>query len=89
METYSPEEIKKILEVLNSVNSKIRKLKGAEPTRLEKQIRYLEQRLKFFNPTKEMLGYIINHVETSKKKLDPILMQKLRDEFSKKRNENF
>jgi primase-polymerase (primpol)-like protein len=84
METYIPEEVKKLLEMLNSLNAKIKKIKNAEPTRLEKQIRYLEQRLKFFNPTKEMLGYIINQAEKSKKKLDPVLLAKLKEEFAKK-----
>jgi len=84
METYSPEDVKKLIEMLNSVNRKIKKIKGAEPTKLEKQIRYLEQRFKFFNPPKEMLVYIINHSEHSKSKLDPILLEKLRAELTKK-----
>jgi hypothetical protein len=84
METYSPEEVKKLIKILNSINAKIKKIKGAELTKLEKQIRYLEQRLKFFNPTKEMLGYIINQAEYSKIKLDPVLLEKLKSEFIKK-----
>ena len=84
METYSPEDVKKLIHMLNSINAKIKKVKDAEPTKLEKQIRYLEQRLKFFNPTKEMLAYIINHAEHSKIKLDPVLLEKLKDEFNKK-----
>jgi cell division septum initiation protein DivIVA len=84
METYIPEEVKKLLEMLKSINAKVKKVKGAEPTKLEKQIRYLEQRLKYFNPTKEMLGYIINHAEHSKLKLDPILLEKLKEEYVKK-----
>ena len=84
MEKYNSEEVKKILAMLNSINSKVKKVKGIEPTRLEKQIKYLEQRLKFFNPSKEMLGYIISHAEKSKEKLDPALFQKLKDEFAKK-----
>lgn len=84
METYNPEEVKKLIQMLNSINSKVKKVKGAEPTRLEKQIKYLEQRLKFFNPTKEMLGYIINHAEHSKLKLDPVILEKLKNEFIKK-----
>jgi uncharacterized protein YpuA (DUF1002 family) len=84
METYEPEEVKKIIEMLNKINAKIKKVKDAEPTKLEKQIKYLEQRLKFFNPTKEMLAYIINHAEHSKAKLDPVLLEKLRNEFNKK-----
>jgi predicted component of type VI protein secretion system len=84
MEKYNPDEVKKLIEMFTSINVKIKKIKDAEPTRLEKQIRYLEQRLKFFNPTKEMLGYIINQTEKSKKKLDPILLAKLKEEFAKK-----
>jgi hypothetical protein len=83
METYNPEEVKGLIAMLNSINSKIKKIKDAEPTRLEKQIRYLEQRLNFFNPTKEMLDYIIGHAEKSK--LDPILLKKLKEELAKKR----
>lgn len=82
---YEPEEVKKLIEMLKSINAKIKKHDGAEPTRLEKQIRYLEQRLKFFNPTKEMLGYIINLAEKSELKLDPILLEKLKSEYLKKR----
>jgi len=85
METYSPEEVKKLIEMLKSINAKVKKSKGAEPTRLEKQIKYLEQRLKFFNPTKKMLGYIISQAEHGKIKLDPLLLEKLKDEFNKKR----
>lgn len=82
METYAPDEVKQILSMLHSIKKK--KNKNGEPTRLEKQIKYLEQRLKFFNPTKEMLGYIINQAEKTKQKLDPELMKKLRDEYVKK-----
>jgi len=84
METYSPEEVKKLIEMLKSIKAKVKKIKGAEPTKLEKQIRYLEQRLKFFNPTKKMLGYIIDQAKYSKIKLDPALLEKLKDEFNKK-----
>ena len=84
METYNTEEVKKLIEMLNSINVKIKKVKDAEPTKLERQIKYLEQRLKFFNPTKKMLAYIINQAEHSKLKLDSILLEKLRSEFIKK-----
>jgi len=82
METYSPEEVKQIIAMLHSIKEK--KNKSGTPTKLDKQIRYLEQRLKFFNPTKEMLGYIISLDEKAKQKLDPALMQKLKDERAKK-----
>ena len=84
METYKPEEVKEIIKMLKSVNAKIKKVKDAEPTRLEKQIKYLEHRLKFFNPSEKMLGYIIEQAKRGKIKLDPILLQKLKDEFIKK-----
>ena len=84
METYNPEDVKKLLEMLKAINVKVKKAKNAEPTRLEKQIRYLEQRLKFFNPTKEMIMYIIEQAEHSKIKLDPILLEKLKSELDKR-----
>lgn len=87
MEKYSPEEVKKLIGMLNSINAKIKKVKGSNPTKLEKQIRYLEQRLEFFNPTKEMLGYIIGHAEKSK--LDPLLLEKLKEEFAKKKEDKW
>ncbi len=83
-ETYSPEEVKKIIEMLKLINAKVKKIKDAEPTKLEKQIKYLGQRLKFFNPTKKMLGYIINQAKRGKIKLDPVLLEKLKNEFDKK-----
>lgn len=83
-QTYSPEEVKKLIETLKSINAKGKKVKDAEPTKLEKQIRYLEHRRKFFNPTKKMLDYIINQAKRSKIKLDPVLLEKLKSEFIKK-----
>ncbi|MFH0889930.1 MAG: hypothetical protein V1836_02175 [Candidatus Aenigmatarchaeota archaeon] len=84
METYEPGDVKKLIEMLSRINAEIKNVKNVEPTKLEKQIRYLEQRLKFFNPTKEMLGYIINQAECSKIKLDPVLLEKLKSELVKK-----
>ncbi len=84
METYKPEEVKKIIEMLKAINTKIKKNKNTEPTKLEKQIKYLEHRVKFFNPTKEMLDYIIDQAEHSKVKLDPVLLEKLNNEYDKK-----
>jgi hypothetical protein len=84
VEKYSPEEVKQLIAMLKVINSQTKKPKGLEPSRLEKQIKYLEQRYNFFNPTKEMLRYIIGQAEKSKPKLDSVLLQKLKDEFSKK-----
>lgn len=83
MEKYNSEEVKQILTMLRSINKKS-KSKTDEPSKLDKQIRYLEQRLKFFNPTREMLGYIINQAERKKVKLNPVLLQKLREEYASK-----
>lgn len=83
METYSPEEVKELLTMLRAINKKI-KNSGTEPTRLEKQIKYLEQRLNFFNPTREMLSYIIGQAKIGKIKLSPELTQKLKEEYNKK-----
>ncbi len=82
MEKYNSTEVKGLLAMLHSISKK--KKKNAEPDRLDKQIKYLEQRLNFFNPTREMLAYIIKQAEGSKMKLDPVLLQKLRDEYTKK-----
>ena len=84
METYKPEEIKELIKMLNSINAKVKKSKADGYTRLEKQIRYLEQRLKFFNPTKEMLGYVIDQARRSKVKISPELLEKLKSEYEKK-----
>jgi hypothetical protein len=83
MEKFDTEEVKEIIKMLKAINAEVKRAKTAEPTRLEKQIRYLEQRLKFFNPTKDMLAYIIGQAEHSKIKLDPILLEKLRSEFAR------
>ncbi len=87
MEKYEPEEVKSLIALMKAINAKAKKSKSKEPTRLQKQIKYLEQRLNFFNPTREMLGYLINQAENSKKKLNPVLLQKLKDEYSKKSSE--
>jgi hypothetical protein len=82
MEKYNSIEVKELLAMLHSI-SKMKK-KSAEPDKLDKQIKYLEQRLNFFNPTREMLAYIIKQAESSKMKIDPVLLQKLKDEYLKK-----
>ena len=83
METYAPEEVKQLLTLVRTIDKKTKR-KKTENDKIDKQIRYLEQRLKFFNPTKEMLGYIIGLAENGKAELNPVLLQKLKDEFSKK-----
>jgi len=84
VEKYSAEEVKELIAMLKNINSKTKKPKGNKPSKLEKQIKYLEQRYNFFNPNKEMLGYLIRQAGKSRMKLDPLLLQKLKEEFSKK-----
>ncbi len=84
METYSPEEVKQIIAMLKEIKSQNNRNKKLDPTRLDKQIKYLEQRYNFFNPSKEMLAYLVRQEGKSKTKLDPFLLQKLKNEFAKK-----
>lgn len=49
----------------------------------ERTIRYLEHRHKFFNPTKEMLQYIIDIAEKSG--LDKVLLEKMKEDILTKR----
>ena len=83
MEKYSPEEVKKLIAMLQKIFEQ-KSNSGTHSLRLEKQIKYLQQRFKFFNPTKEMLDYLIKQANTPKAKLDPVLLQKLKEELQKK-----
>jgi len=83
VEKYSPEEVKKLIAMLQRIFEEKIHL-GTHSLRLEKQIKYLQQRYKFFNPTRDMLDYLIRQAATPKAKLDPTLLQKLKDEFQKK-----
>ncbi len=75
MVEYTPEEIDILIKLL--VKVKPRGLK------IEKTIRYLEQRHKFFNPTREILTYIIGHGDKSK--LDPELLLKMKNDLITKK----
>lgn len=74
MVEYTPDEVNAIIKVL-------KKVKSSE--KVDKTIRYLDQRHKFFNPTKEMLVYIINYGE--KMGLDPALIAKMKEDMSGKK----
>jgi len=74
MVEYTPEEVDMLIKILKKI-----KPRGE---RIEKTIRYLEQRHKFFNPTKDMLTYIINYV--SKSKLNPELLLKMKNDLASK-----
>ena len=83
METYSPEDVKKLIAMLQKIFEQ-KSNSGTHSLRLEKQIKYLQQRFKFFNPTREMLDYLIRQAGSSKAKLDPALLKKLKEELQKK-----
>ena len=80
MSNYTPEEVDMLIEILKT------KGPNKRPDALSKigrTIKYLENRHKFFNPTKEMLAYIINIAENSK--LDPVLIVKMKEDMLTKR----
>lgn len=70
MVEYTPDEVNMLIQVLKNI--KTRK-KG------EKTIRYLDQRHKFFNPTRDMLIYIIDYDE--KFGLNPALLSKMKEDL--------
>jgi len=76
MVEYTPEEVDMLIKLL-------RKVKPKGSLKVEKTIKYLEQRHKFFNPNKEMLIYIIRHGD--KFKLDPDLLLKMKNDMVTKK----
>ena len=52
-------------------------------SKTERTIKFLDSRHKFFNPTKEMLTYIIGVAENSG--LDPVLLAKMKEDLLTKR----
>ena len=92
MSNYTPEEVDMLIEMLKSkapLKSKhaakqIDKVSG-KPflNKTERTIRYLENRHKFFNPTREMLTYIIGIAENSS--LDKLLIAKMKEDLLTKR----
>lgn len=72
MVEYTPEEINIIIKLLKIVRP--------ADLKIEKTIRYLEQRHKFFNPTRDILTYIIKHGD--KFKLDPELLLKMKTDLN-------
>jgi len=77
MVEYTPEEVDMLITLLKKV-----KPKGL--FKIEKTIRYLDQRHKFFNPNKEMLIYIIKHGD--KFKLNPELLLKMKNDMVTKKS---
>ena len=95
MSKYTPEEVDMLIKILRAklpnkkpeakVPAKQQDNLSRKPflNKTERTIRYLEQRHKFFNPTKEMLAYIIGIAENSD--LDPTLIAKMKEDMLTKR----
>ena len=92
MSNYTPEEVDMLIEMLRTrlqakaaVNTARAPSDGRNPfpNKTERTIRYLEQRHKFFNPTKQMLEYIVGIAENSD--LDENLVKKMKDDLLTKR----
>lgn len=88
---YTHEEVDMLIKMLRSslpkkTPSKIsKKFSGNKPflNKTERTIKYLEQRHKFFNPTKEMLEYIINIANNSN--LNKDILKKMKEDLLTKR----
>lgn len=90
MPNYTPDEVDMLIDVLKTKLGKTAsrasgKSQEDKPflNKTERTIRYLEQRHKHFNPTKEMLQYIINIAEKSD--LDKALLEKMKEDILTKR----
>ena len=91
MSQYTHEEVDMLIKMLTSslpkkVSSSIaKKHSGKKPfmNKTERTIKYLEQRHKFFNPTKQMLEYMINIAENSN--LNKVILKKMKEDLLTKR----
>ena len=75
MVEYTPDEVKMLIQVLKNIKTR----KKGEKEKIEKTIRYLDQRHKFFSPTRDMLIYIIDYGE--KFGLNPALLRKMKEDL--------
>jgi len=75
MVEYTPDEVKMLIQVLKNIKTR----KKGEKEKIEKTIRYLDQRHKFLNPTRDMLIYIIDYGE--KFSLNPALLSKMKEDL--------
>jgi predicted phosphatase len=75
MVEYTPDEVKMLIQILKNIKTR----KKGEKEKIEKTIRYLDQRHKFFNPTRDMLIYIIDCGE--KFGLNPALLSKMKEDL--------
>ncbi|MBI4009788.1 MAG: hypothetical protein HY361_01140 [Candidatus Aenigmarchaeota archaeon] len=92
MSNYTPEEVDMLIDMLKSKAPSKSKQPAKQIDRVsgkpflnktERTIRYLENRHKFFNPTREMLIYIIGIAENSS--LDKSLIAKMKEDLLTKR----
>ncbi|MBI2005559.1 MAG: hypothetical protein HYS80_02230 [Candidatus Aenigmarchaeota archaeon] len=87
MSKYTHEEVDMLIKILTAslpkkISSSIsKKHSGKKPfmNKTDKTIKYLEQRHKFFNPTKQMLEYVINIAENSN--LDKDILKKMKEDL--------
>src|SRR3989344_3664796 len=87
MSKYTHEEGDMLIKILiaslpKKISSNIaKKHLGKKPfmNKTDKIIKYLEQRHKFFNPTKQMLEYVINVAENSN--LDKAILKKMKEDL--------
>ncbi len=78
MVEYTPDEVNMLIQVLKNIKTR----KKGERGKIEKTIRYLDQRHKFLNPTRDMLDYMIDYGE--KFGLDPALLSKMKEDMAVK-----
>lgn len=78
MAEYTPDEVNMLIQVFRTIKTR----KKGEREKIEKMMRYLDQRHKFFNPTRKMLIYIIDHGERFG--LDSTLLNKMKEDLAVK-----
>lgn len=93
MSNYTPEEVDMLIEMMKAkAPAKHRDILSKKPGNLsgkpflnktERTIKFLENRHKYFNPTREMLTYIIGIAENSN--LDKSLIAKMKEDLLTKR----
>jgi hypothetical protein len=79
MVEYTPDEVNMLIQALKNIKT----WKKREKEKIEKTIKYLDQRHKFFNPTRDMLIYIIKYGKKSG--LDPALLSKMKEDLTVKK----
>jgi hypothetical protein len=79
MVDYTPDEVNMLIQALKNVKAR----KKGEKEKIEKTIKYLDQRRKFLNPTRDMLIYLIAYGEKSG--LDPTIISKMKEDLTVKR----